>query len=80
MLDRMPCRITDDPMSDPDYPRGIYLDLTRYWVELLDDTGLQWGFAIEAYDEVSAEVLAFAEAKEHGLRPAEIVSITENDE
>ena len=79
-MNRMPCRITDDPMSDPDYPRGIYLDLERFWVEVLMDDGSQHGYAIEAYDEVSAEVLAFAEAKEHGLRPAEIVSITENDE
>ena len=79
-MNRMPCRITDDPLSDPDYPRGVYLDLERYWVEVLMDDGSHRGYAIEAYDEVSAVVLAFAEAKEHGLRPAEIVSITENDE
>ena len=80
MLDRMPCHITDDPMSDPDYPRGVTLDYTRFLAVVLDDCGARIEFDVDAYDEASAVELAMQEARERGFQPAEIVSITENDE
>lgn len=74
-----PC-LCGDPECGRCFPLGACIDLTNYWVEVLDDTGLAWGFAIEAYDEASAEALAMENAKEWGLRPSQIVSITENDD
>ena len=69
---RMPCHITDERVVDL-MPR---LDLNRYWVEVLMDDGSQIGFATEGYTMDDAEEQACMDAKERGLRPVEVVSVS----
>lgn len=59
---------------------AVFGDQRNWWVEVLLDDGAQWGTPVLFATREEAIKEALFEARRHGLKPAGVASITDNDE